>query len=170
AAVQVGGAHLAARHRGSQLGRGRVRLLPDRAQPEAGRRRPLACCDLAPDPRALVASRDAPDEQAEQRHDEGEREPLGEPEDHRGGASVAISASATTRSGFPDTWLALRRRAYASCSLSPSRSISRPLARSIALRAASASTSESTSCRSSTSCAWRARAVSIAGSRSVSRN
>ena len=53
--------------------------------------------------------------------------------------SVATSASATTLSGRPEIWLAFRSRANASCSVSPSRSISKPLARSIALRAASAS-------------------------------
>ena len=56
--------------------------------------------------------------------------------------SVARSASATTFSGRPEIWLALRSRANASCSESPSRCMRRPFARSIAFRAASASASE----------------------------
>ena len=67
-------------------------------------------------------------------------------------------------------WLAFRSRAKASFSVSPSRSISSPLARSIALRDASASLRESASLRSATSSSCRARAVAIAGSRSDSRN
>ena len=83
---------------------------------------------------------------------------------------MAIRASATTLSGRPEIWLALRRRAKASCSVSPSRSISNPFARSIALRAASASARDAASSRSAVSSSCRARAVSIAGSRSDSRN
>src|SRR5262249_3498638 len=44
-------------------------------------------------------------------------------------SNVAMTASAMTTSGRPDTWLALRRRAKASASVSFSFSISRPLAR-----------------------------------------
>ena len=83
---------------------------------------------------------------------------------------VATSASATTFSGRPEIWLALRRRANASSSERPSRSMRMPFARSIALRAASASASESASSRSARSSSWRAVAVAIAGSRSLSRN
>src|SRR4051812_26150935 len=86
------------------------------------------------------------------------------------GASVAITASAITFNGRCATWLALRSRSNASLSDRPSFSISSPLARSIALRAASASASESTSSRTAASSACRARAVSIAGTRSCSRN
>jgi hypothetical protein len=81
-----------------------------------------------------------------------------------------MSASATTSSFRPEIWLALRSRAKASRSLSPSRSMRRPFARSIDLRAASAAESESASARTTASSSWRARAVSIAGRRSVSRN
>src|SRR5581483_7240610 len=88
----------------------------------------------------------------------------------RHGSSVAITASAITLSGRPDTWLALRSRSKASFSLRPSFSINRPFARSIALRAARASASESASSRTASSSACRARAVSIAGTRSCSRN
>ena len=84
--------------------------------------------------------------------------------------SVATSASATTLSGRPEIWLALRSRANASSSESPSRCMRIPFARSIAFRAASASASESASSRSARSSSWRAVAVAIAGSRSVSRN
>src|SRR5206468_5103550 len=56
-----------------------------------------------------------------------------------GVSKVVITASAITRSGRPDTWLALRNRANASASVSFSFSIRRPFARSITLRAASAS-------------------------------
>ena len=62
--------------------------------------------------------------------------------------NVATTASATTFNGRPDTCDALRSRANASCSESPSFSISSPFARSIALRAASASASDSASSRS----------------------
>ena len=48
----------------------------------------------------------------------------------------------------------------------PSRSISRPFARSIALRAASASDRLAASLRTAASSSWRARAVAIAGRRS----
>ena len=84
--------------------------------------------------------------------------------------SVAISASATTFSGRPEIWLALRSRANASSSERPSRCMRIPFARSIAFRAASASASESASSRSARSSSCRAVAVAIAGSRSVSRN
>ena len=66
-------------------------------------------------------------------------------------SNVAITASAITRSGRPETWLALRSRANASASERLSFSISRPFARSIALRATSASASESASARTSSS-------------------
>ncbi len=62
-------------------------------------------------------------------------------------ASVAMSASATTFSGRPEIWLALRNRANASSSLSPSRCMRIPFARSIAFRAANASASDSASSR-----------------------
>ena len=76
---------------------------------------------------------------------------------------VAMSASATTRIGRPDTWLARRSRANASSSVSPSRAIRRPFARSTTLRVSSASESDSASSRSAWSSAWRARAAWIAG-------
>ena len=60
-------------------------------------------------------------------------------------SNVAITASAITRSGRPVAWLALRRRANATSSVSPSFSIRRPFARSITFRAASASASDSAS-------------------------
>ena len=63
------------------------------------------------------------------------------------GSKVSITASAITRSGRPETWLALRSRANASASESFSFSIRSPFARSIALRATSASESESASAR-----------------------
>ena len=85
-------------------------------------------------------------------------------------SNVAISASATTFSGRPASCVARRRRSNASCSVRPSFAISRPFARSIDFRAASASDSDSASSRSAASSSWRARAASIAGSRSVSRN
>ena len=86
-----------------------------------------------------------------------------------GGSNVAMMASATTLSGFPDSWLARRSRLKASCSVRSSFCMRRPFARSIAFRAASASASESASSRSAVSSSWRARAVLIAGRRSVSR-
>ena len=76
-------------------------------------------------------------------------------------SSVAISASATTLSGRPEIWLALRSRANASCSVRPSRSISSPFARSIAFRAASASDSDSASSRTAASSSCLARAVEV---------
>ena len=42
-------------------------------------------------------------------------------------SKVAISASATTRIGRPETWLARRRRPNASCSVRPSRSMQQTL-------------------------------------------
>src|SRR6478609_6468786 len=86
------------------------------------------------------------------------------------GSSVAITASAITFSGRPESWLALRRRTNASVSDRPSFSIRSPFARSIALRAASASASDSASSRTAASSSWRARAVAMAGTRSCSRN
>src|SRR5580765_4155547 len=90
--------------------------------------------------------------------------------DAHDGSKVSITASAITRRGRPETWLARRRRANASASESFSFSIRSPLARSIALRAASASESESASARTACSSSWRALAVSIAGITSCSRN
>ena len=58
---------------------------------------------------------------------------------HHCSPNVATTASATTFSGRPETCEALRSRANASCSESPSFAISKPFARSIALRAVSAS-------------------------------
>ena len=58
---------------------------------------------------------------------------------------MSTTASAITRSGRPETWLAFRNRAKASCSDRPSFAISKPFARSIAFRAASASASDSAS-------------------------
>ena len=74
--------------------------------------------------------------------------------------SAAVRRAATRR----------RRRSNASCSVRPSFAISSPFARSIDLRAASASASDSVSSRSAASSSCRARAVLIAGSRSLSRN
>src|SRR5205807_8207995 len=67
------------------------------------------------------------------------------------GPRVAITASAITFSGLPETWLAFRSRAKAAGSERPSFSISSPLARSIALREASASASDSASSRTAAS-------------------
>src|SRR5262249_28557836 len=73
------------------------------------------------------------------------RSPLLRRSQGRHTSKVAITASAITRNGRPETWLAFRRRAKASASLSFSRSIRRPFARSITFRSASACESESAS-------------------------
>src|SRR5262249_37159106 len=79
------------------------------------------------------------------------RSPLLRRSQGRHASKVAITASAITRNGRPETWLALRRRAKASASLSFSRSISRPFARSITFRSVSACASESASARTASS-------------------
>ena len=78
------------------------------------------------------------------------------------GSSVSMTASAITRSGRPETWLAFRSRANASASLRAVLHHQRPFARSIALRATSASESESASARA-------AIKLLVAGARSLDR-